>query len=44
VMLFVGLAVVMTFTRHIDWYALLGRLRGPAASGSVAPVAPDLRG
>ena len=44
VMLFVGLAVVMTLTRHIDWYALLGRLRGPAASGSVAPVAPDLRG
>jgi inner membrane protein len=35
VMLFAGLAVVMTLTRRIDWYALFARLRGPAA----APVA-----
>jgi inner membrane protein len=42
VMLFVGLAVVMTLTRRIDWYALFAKLRAPAAPA--APVAPDLRG
>ena len=43
VMLFVALAVVMTLTRRIDWYALFARLRGPEASAA-RPAAPDLRG
>jgi inner membrane protein len=41
VMLFVGLAVVMTLTRRIDWYALFARLRTPEPG---VAAAPDLRG
>jgi len=45
VMLFLALAVVMTLTRRIDWYALFARLRGPEAPPQPAsPAAPDLRG
>jgi inner membrane protein len=40
VMLFVALAVVMLLTRRVDWYALFGRLRGPATPTPV-PRAPE---
>jgi len=44
-MLFAGLAVVMTLTRRIDWYALFARLRmsgaeSPLATSAAAKAAP----
>ena len=41
--LFAALAVVMTLTRRIDWYALFARLRGPDVPPP-QPLAPELRG
>jgi inner membrane protein len=43
--LFLALAVVMTLTRRLDWYALFARLRAPEAPLQAdRTVAPDPRG